>query len=169
MYDGTTSPTTSPSSNSTGLYGGLCNLTLSLRNYTDWTSDVDEEFTYKAGSDGSVKWSRGTFAWIAVSSRGTIQGGAEIPNKHTSLHSFRTESGAILGVMSHLWDPNDMTCTVRLTTDNQTAADTYNGIHIESNSVDIWDEIRWWQSLWGERFVVVWKRGRPGDDLVTTI
>ena len=63
--------------------------------------------------------------------------------------------------MSHLWDPNDMTCTVRLTTDNQTAADTYNGIHVESNSVDIWDEIRWWQSLWGERFVVVWKRGHP--------
>ena len=54
-----------------------------------------------------------------------------------------------------------MTCTVRMTTDNQTAADTYNGIYIESNSVDIWDEIRWWQNLWGERFVVVWKQGHP--------
>ena len=80
--------------------------------------DVDNEFTYKAGSDGSVNWSRGTFAWVAASSRGTILGGAKIPNKHTSLHSFRTESGGILGVMSHLWDPNDMTCTTRLTTDN---------------------------------------------------
>jgi hypothetical protein len=63
--------------------------------------------------------------------------------------------------MSNLWDPEDLTCTVRLTTDNQTAADTYNGIYVESNSVDIWDEIRWWQRLWGGRFVVVWKRGHP--------
>ena len=46
-------------------------------------------------------------------------------------------------------------------TDNQTAADTYNGIYVENNSTDIWDEIRWWQSLWGKRFVVVWKRGHP--------
>ena len=117
------------------LYGGLCSLTPSLRDGNNWMSDVDNEFTYKAGSDGSVKWKRGTFAWIAASSTGTMQGRAEIPNKHTSLHSFRTESGGILGVMSHLWDPNDTTRTVRLTTDNQTAADTYNGIYIESNSV----------------------------------
>ena len=142
-------------------YGGRCDLIHSIRDCNDWTSDADGEFTYRAGSDGSVKWLRGTFAWIATSSTRTIQGGAEIPNKHTSLHSFRTESGGILGVMSNLWDPEDLTCTVRLTTDNQTAADTYNGIYVESNSVDIWDEIRWWQRLWGGRFVVVWKRGHP--------
>ena len=142
-------------------YGGLCSLTPSLREGNNWMSDVDNEFTYKAGSNGSVKWKRGTFAWIAALSTGTMQGRAEIPSKHTSLHSFRTESGGILGVMSHLWDPNDTTRTVRLTTDNQTAADTYNGIYVENSSIDIWDEIRWWQSLWGERFVVVWKRGHP--------
>ena len=83
-------------------YGGLCSLTSSLREGNNWMSDVDNEFTYKAGSDGSVKWKRGTFAWIAASSTGTMQGRAEIPSKHTSLHSFRTESGGILGVMSHL-------------------------------------------------------------------
>ena len=118
-------------------YGGLCNLTRSLRDSNNWMSDVDNEFTYKAGSDGSVKWKRGTFAWIAASSTVTMQRRAEIPNKHNLLHSFRTESGRILGVMSHLWDPNDTTRTVWLTTDNQTAADTYNGIYVENSSIDL--------------------------------
>ena len=63
--------------------------------------------------------------------------------------------------MTHLWDPNDLTRTVRLTTDNDVAADTYNYVFEENSSLDIWDEIRWWQKLWGPRFVVEWKRGHP--------
>ena len=59
-----------------------------------------------------------------------------------------------MGATSHLWDANDLPRTVELTTDNETVADSYNGVYVENSSLDIWDEIRFWKSLWGSRFIV---------------
>ena len=103
-------------------FGTLCDMNLELTDH-NWTKPEQDEYDILIGSDGSVKANRGTFAWISSEHNSYKAGGGEINTGGTEIHSFRSESAAILSAMSHSWDPTKPNEKACLTTDNESAKD----------------------------------------------
>ena len=133
------------------MFGTLRDMNLELKDH-NWTKPEQDEYDILIGSDGSVKANRGTFAWIASECNSYKAGGGEINTGGTDIHSFRSESAAILSAMSHSWDPTKPNQKACLTTDNESATDVYNEKYETLKSLDIWDEISWGKKKMGKKF-----------------
>ena len=120
-------------------FGTLCDMNLELNDH-NWTKPEQDEYDILIGSDGSVKANRGTFAWIASECNSYKAGGGEINTGGTDIHSFRSESAAILSAMSHSWDPTKPNKKACPTTDNESAKNVYNEKYKPPKTLDIREE-----------------------------